>query len=225
MCAGEGPNRAFVGNMPGKKDTYIVHRTVSLLELLSKFSFWDWFNIDRRGFGAVDSYVCAWSIASVLSYILAAVLPTWASTILIIPGIIRVHEITNFHSLLLLRGGYAGRSLRSYQRSFLLLGLNVLEIVFWFSLFYSILRQWGLLVVTDDPVAITILRESVGLMVANASDNFNTQGSVLTSMVLLVHSIVGLFMTAVVLGHSISLLPAPGNLDKCETSTNDPMPK
>jgi len=106
--------------------------------------------------------------------------------------------------------------LKGYRRSMILAGVNYLEIIFWFASIYLILGHIGLLTV-NGPKAISVLRESIGLMVSSDSNVLVIkQSDVFPWIALTLHSFVGLFMTTVVAARIIAILPRPSTSDSEE---------
>jgi len=94
---------------------------------------------------------------------------------------------------------------------------NYLETIFWFATWYAILVSDRSLAVHQGPIFISLIRESMMLMVANWSGNFEIK-SVAALSVVTIHEFVGLFMTVVVGARVIALLPKPTSADPEENS-------
>lgn len=132
------------------------------------------------------------------------VLPAW-----------RMLEILNIHAELTLTGWYRAResrrrhSVRSYQRSTLLVSLNFLETVFWFAFAYINVAPG---IATDEgkplPDAFEALNYSWSVMTTFGQTEYAPTLPV-AKVIVLIQSVVGVFMVVMVLTNLISWLPKP----------------
>jgi hypothetical protein len=95
--------------------------------------------------------------------------------------------------------------------------MNYLEITLWFGTWYAFAQRQGLLIV-GSPKSLTIFRESLSMMLANSTglvklSEVSPQTDYVSNFALWIafctHTLVGLFMTLVVLTQVISFIPAP----------------
>ncbi|MGH8638114.1 MAG: hypothetical protein ACREUZ_13345, partial [Burkholderiales bacterium] len=101
----------------------------------------------------VDRYVLSWTAAALIVYPLSFVsLPTSAIINVVLAAIViaisawRIIEITTFHlNMLISRAGRPGAvpTVASYERSFVLMVANYIEITMWFAAWHSILVRSG----------------------------------------------------------------------------------
>jgi hypothetical protein len=101
---------------------------------------------------------------------------------------------------------------------------NYVEIVLWFATAYALLYRCEYLSVSFKPVAPVILRESVGLMVANSSGVFKNPEGWVIWITMTLHCVVGLFMTTIVAARLIALLPRLSTLDPDEGEAGEDWP-
>lgn len=195
------------------RDTFIVKLMLAVLRFLYHFTIFrmaentiarwkpngwsfSWF--------FVDLWVIAWTFIAFISYATSVIYPNKLVAVVSVFGVIRIYEILVVQSIQILGDEH---KLRSYSRTFTLAIFNIVEIILWFSAWYVILQQHGLITV-DAPVAISALRLSIGLMVANSLGKLILQ-NVVASMIVTAQSAVGLFMITVVAARLISILPRP----------------
>jgi len=96
----------------------------------------------------------------------------------------------------------------SRERSFALALLNYFEVTFWFAVWYSVLVRCGSLKITDSyPSGLSIFRESLAMMLVNSSNTFELTDSWWLWAAMCVQSIVGLFLTLVVVARTVASLP------------------
>ena len=209
--------------------TFIVNAIIRILEALWPVTFYHWIATvaaqrrDAQGRAdlthwSVEVYVLCWLVGAALAYCVASFDVLFVSLPLAAVGLLRVLEIVRFQALIILWVGPAARPLRGYRRSMVLLLCNYIELVLWFSVCYAALYSWNSFGIDHEinPRMLVILRESVGLLVANSSGSFDKPSGVLIWTVLTLNSVIGLFMTIVVAGRVISLLPVLSTLDKEE---------
>jgi hypothetical protein len=208
-----------------RRDTFIVDCVERVLKYFGRISFLYLF-IERRRpatWREVDIWVLCWVAASIISFVCSFFIQsTVIQLAVVIISAIRMLEYLTFISNVLLfrsnlRGSTQRGDLKSFRRSIILLACNYVETIFWFATWYSILSQHSLLKVTLQPACISLLRESVVQMVANSTGNVSPDGT-LALAVLTVNSVVGLFMTTVMISWFISLLPRPKSLDEYDST-------
>jgi hypothetical protein len=96
----------------------------------------------------------------------------------------------------------------SRERSFVLALLNYFEVTFWFAVWYSVLVRCGSLKITNSyPSGLSIFRESLAMMLVNSSNTFELTVSWWLWTAMCVQSIVGLFLTLVVVARTVASLP------------------
>jgi hypothetical protein len=96
----------------------------------------------------------------------------------------------------------------SRERSFALALLNYFEVTFWFAVWYSVLVRCGSLKITNSyPSGLSIFRESLAMMLVNSSNTFELTDSWWLWAAMCVQSIVGLFLTLVVVARTVASLP------------------
>lgn len=219
--------------IPDRHHTFILDKAGSLLRLSERLTFYFWI---AKAFGApendtrltgerrseltwwaVEFYVLSWTVVAGLAYCAVSGAPSCSILCLItmLFAAVRIFEIMRFQFELVLAPP-AKSALRAYRRSIILLLLNYTEIVLWFSAIYTIFCEWKYFVIELDPPMLVILRESIGLMVANSSGGFAKPSGYAVWTVLILHCAVGLFMTTVIAARVISLLPRLISLDKDE---------
>jgi hypothetical protein len=94
----------------------------------------------------------------------------------------------------------------SPERSFVLALLNYFEVTFWFAVCYSVLVTCGSLKVAS-PSGLSIFRESLAMMLVNTSNAFALTPSWCVWAAMCVQSVVGLFLTLVVVARTVASLP------------------
>src|SRR5262249_10472845 len=99
----------------------------------------------------------------------------------------------------------------SHERSFVLALFNYFEVTFWFAVWYSMLVRWGSLhvgfsphFVASLPGPLAIFRESLAMMLVNTSNTFDATPSRLAWSAMCVQSVVGLFLTLVVIARTVA---------------------
>jgi hypothetical protein len=153
---------------------------------------------------AIGDYF-AETVFSVDLYILDVAVFLW--------GMLRINEVGVTHISQIVLGPI--NPIRSARRSLLLLMVNYAELILLFSTCYAVLSNAGLIKV-EGPCALSLLRESMGLMLANSSGSMKLEADSLPWALVTLQSAVGLYMTTLVAARLISLLPAAQTLDKEE---------
>jgi hypothetical protein len=96
----------------------------------------------------------------------------------------------------------------SPERSFVLALLNYFEVTFWFAVWYSVLVTCGSLkIANSSPSGFSIFRESLAMMLVNSSNAFELTDSWWLWTAMCVQSVVGLFLTLVVVARTVASLP------------------
>lgn len=130
--------------------------------------------------------------------------------ILVILSLWRILELLAFHLGELVARASSGKqvSIASFERTFVFALANYLEVTLWFATWYSIMVANGA-VQGPEPLFLSIFRESLAMMLVNTSGLFTPRPSVVLWLMMCFQSVVGLFLTLVVLARSIALLPGP----------------
>jgi hypothetical protein len=123
----------------------------------------------------------------------------------------RILEVLAFHLGELLSRASSGKqvSIASFERTFVLALANYLEVTLWFASWYSIMLQRGAFQSAPSPLFLSIFRESLAMMLVNSSGLFVPAPSRMLWTILCFQSMVGLFMTLVVVSRVIAVLPGP----------------
>ena len=219
-------------------DTFAVRRVAQCVRTLYKFTLFDLIRnrfqilppsdywIDLYGFIALVAAIGSYGL-TFLFFRMPVLLEYWSYAVLTIIAAWRIYEIAVYQMKVLFVDHYeAGPSymLLSYRRSLVLLGSNYVETVFWFSTIYSVFAHLGWIgFQVSAPAVLMIFRESVGMMVANATGNFDMKTATgfrtwFVWIAVAAHASIGLFMTLVILSRFVSLLPKPGTQDVNERS-------
>jgi hypothetical protein len=101
------------------------------------------------------------------------------------------------------------QTVSAYERSLVLALLNYLEVTLWFGAWYAIAYRSGFLDITPSPLVLSIFRESLAMMLVNTTGIFTPKPSWPLWIAMCVHSVVGLFLTIVVLARTLSMIPPP----------------
>ncbi len=197
------------------RDSFVVGLTEALLRALRKVSYFHWVcKVVPETFFFVDIWVLAWLTASIfffaISFCTDNAIVVGMLAVLATLSAVRVFECVIYLTNVMIfpRANKGEYDIFSPERSIILLICNYVEIIFWFAFWYSMLRQTGRLVVDVPFVPITILRESLTLMVANWTGAF-TNMTRLTWVVITLQNFIGLFMTITIVARFISQLPQP----------------
>lgn len=166
----------------------------------------------------VDRYVVIWFIAAMAMYAFSFVpLPVphtinfMLAAILVVASFWRIIELVSFHLNMLVAKGTRpkGRvdTVASLERTFVLLLLNYFEVALWFSAWYSIAVREGVLQPPPSPLPLSIFRESLAMMLVNSSGLFIPKDCFLLWAAFCLQSLVGIFLTLVVLARALAALP------------------
>jgi hypothetical protein len=147
---------------------------------------------------------------AIVAYVLSFWVPWTSFVILWIPLVIvysawRIVELVAFFLMQMV--GHQPR-VASPERSFVLALFNYFEVTFWFAVWYSVFVRCGSLTIKSSFPPASIFRESLATMLVNSSGAFDDQTTpwwMWTAMC--VQSIVGLFLTLVVVARTVASLP------------------
>jgi hypothetical protein len=200
------------------RNTFVVRYARIFIKVLRYFTLSFWLRSDSWTSPLqVELWVLFNVLLSLATYALSLSnkLPLSIILIPIILGAARINDIASYQAKMLLD---SPDQLGGYRRSMVLIGSNYVEIIFWFAAIYLTLGHHGWLSISG-PEAVSVLRESLGLMVANDSNVLNLGADhVLPWIIVTLHSAVGLFMTTVVAARFIALLPRPNSADSDEST-------
>jgi hypothetical protein len=117
----------------------------------------------------------------------------------------RIIELVTFFLMQMIGGR---PTVASRERSFVLALFNYFEVTFWFAVWYSVLVRCGSLTIANSfPPALSIFRESLAMMLVNSSNAFEPTASWWLWTAMCVQSVVGLFLTLVVVARTVASLP------------------
>jgi hypothetical protein len=166
----------------------------------------------------VDRYVMACTVLAPCMYLASFVplpltlLKVGLAAILIFVSAWRIIELVTFHlNMLIARPGRPGgvSSVASYERTFIFALANYLEVTFWFATWYSIAVRQGAFQEVQGPLLLSIFRESLAMMLVNSSGLFKPRASWCLWAAICFQSVVGLFLTLLVLARAVAMLPPP----------------
>jgi hypothetical protein len=168
----------------------------------------------------VDRVVLSLTGAAMIIYALCSLeipLPSAISrtvgAVVIVISALRIADIVSFHlNMVLGRPGRPGgvTTVASYERSFVLLLLNYIEVMLWFASWYFIAVKSGLFIEAPSPLPLTVLRESLATMLVNAPSIFKPGPFWLVWTAICLQSLVGLFLTIIIVARTVSALPPIG---------------
>jgi hypothetical protein len=207
--------------------SFIVPFWAAVFRALSFVSvFWllrriPWLRDEKRSYAVVEVWVFGHTALAFAIALFAYVQPSLgAVSAALIYGGLRVFELVVYQANVLLfddwRARRAGKSysLRGYRRILLLLLHNYAELIFWFmaALFAFHARTYLAL---DDASFTSVLRTTLLSMVTFSSDGIRIaewRGLLL----LTIQSVVGVFMTVMILARVLSLIPTPATQEPTE---------
>jgi hypothetical protein len=167
-----------------------------------------------RGIVLIDQIVIALMFAAIASYVFSFILNlpyAWMNwtigVVVVLFSAWRIFTLACFHLNLVVA---TSLPVVSYERSFLLMIANYIEVTFWYATWYSIAIRNDLFEKTAPMLPLSILRESIAMMVVNTSGLFEPKSSCLLWVAMCTQSVVGLFLTIVVFARTMNALPAPG---------------
>ncbi len=191
---------------------FYLLRFVSLLTIIRKA----FPSIFKSGYGyvVVEVWVIIHTVLAMVAAITVYLHPeNVVATIFLIYGALRIFEIVVVQVNILLfdefRARKAGKpySIRGYRRIVLLLLHNYAEIVFWFTGTLMFLHHASHLEIDNFSLA-TAFRQGI-LQMASFSSRELHPVDLYASLVLLLQTVVGIFMTILTLARFVSLMPAP----------------
>jgi hypothetical protein len=168
-----------------------------LLELLP-----NWFHLSAFW---IDLYVIGHLGLAVLAYALSFWVPCTLGALVILYSAWRIIELVAFFLVQMIADepGVASR-----ERSFVLALSNYFEVTFWFAVWYSVFVRCGSLTITKPfPSGFAIFRESLAMMLANSSNAFEPMPSWSVWAAMCLQSVIGLFLTLVVVARTVASLP------------------
>ncbi len=198
-----------------------IFRALSFISVFPWLSRIRWLRDEKRSYAVVEVWVFGHTVLAFAIALLAYVKPSLGvvNAVLIYGGL-RVFELVVYQANVLLfdewRARRAGKSysLRGYRRILLLLLHNYAELMFWFmaALFAFHARAYLAL---DAASFTSVLRTTLLSMVTFSSDGIRIlewRGLLL----LTVESVVGVFMTVMILARVLSLIPVPATQEPTE---------
>lgn len=211
------------------KDSWIVAfwaKVFFFLGKLSLFALLKWLLRNRPSYGFVEYYVTFQTFLALLTFIITSSRheePTNRLLFcLILYGGFRVFETVVYQVNVLMfdefRAFVAGKAykVRSFRRLVLLLLHNYFEIMCWFGVFYTFFYRSGDISTSGVPIEFfTIFRECLLMMISFGPESNEANNSI-GVIVLTIHSFVGIFMTVMVLGRFLALLPTPESHDEMD---------
>jgi hypothetical protein len=172
-----------------------------LLELLRRCHKARFPSSDRR----TDQYVIGHWVLAVVAYALSFWLPCTLGVLVILYSAWRIIELVTFFFVQMI--GHQPR-VASPERSFVLALFNYFEVTFWFAVWYSVFVRCGSLTIKSSFPPASIFRESLAMMLVNSSGAFDDQTtSWLVWTAMCIQSVVGLFLTLVVVARTVASLP------------------
>ena len=198
-------------------------RIFSLLKWVSLFELVRRAYPGAKSHGAVDLWVtCHLFLAATAIVASAYVLPTAGIYLIVAYAVLRVFEVTVYQINVLLFDEYRsvkeGRpyALRGYRRLVVLLLSNYVEIVLWFGAIYlSLPGHFTFNLFAPEKTVLDGLYSSFIIMSTFGDPNV-TPTTRSGMLIILYHSIVGLFMTAVMIARFFGVLPRPKSSDEME---------
>jgi hypothetical protein len=187
-------------------DSFVVPYFSALLEwvqrycLLGLLRHTGWLGLDDFH---TDLYVIGHFALAFVAYVLSFFLSCTLGALVILYSAWRIIELVAFFLMQMI---VHKPTVASPERSFLLAVFNYFEVTFWFAAWYSVLLTCGSLKVNSSPSGLSIFRESLAMMLVNSTNSFGTSSwCVWTAMC--VQSVVGLFLTLVVVARTVASLP------------------
>ncbi len=213
------PESSLVRRLSGLLDAF--QRYTPLQRILEHHGLNEWKEGEPRGqFDViVDRYVLLCTIAALVIYPLTVYWKPFSTRenfilamVIVSLSALRLLDLVSFHlNQLIARRGRPGgvHTVASYERSLVLALLNYLEVTLWFSAWYAMAYRGGYLDITSSPLVLSIFRESLAMMLVNTTGFFIPKPSWPLWIAMCAHSLVGLFLTIVVLARTLNILPRP----------------
>jgi hypothetical protein len=166
----------------------------------------------RRGWFGCDFWTDLYVIGQLGLAALTYALSFWVSftyevnltlgALVILYSAWRIIELVAFFLMQIIGGR---PTVASVERSFVLAISNYFEVTLWFAAWYSLLVRWGSLSLSESlPPLLSIFRESLAMMLVNNSNSFLPTPSRFVWTTMCVQSVVGLFLTLVVVARAIA---------------------
>jgi hypothetical protein len=141
---------------------------------------------------------------AVVAYVLSFRVP-WALGVLVI--LYSAWRITELVAFFLVQMIGDKPMVASPERSFVLALINYFEVTLWFAVCYSVFVRCGSLTIESSFPPASIFRESLAMMLVNSSGAFDDQTtSWLVWIAMCFQSVVGLFLTLVVVARTVASL-------------------
>lgn len=212
----------------GKKNTrytFVVSCWARIFEVLRVLSVFD---VVRRipWFNGSFAFVDAWVLGNfVLSVVLSLVSYTagirWWECLFMAYAALRVAEVTVYQVNVLLFDEYRAKkaskpyAVRSLRRVLVLSLHNYAEMIFWFALFY---RNMGRALWQNGAAPAGYL-DAIGRSLASMTGLGYTgsfPATVTSQATVLIQSVIGIFLSLMVIARFISLIPPPDSIDEFE---------
>jgi hypothetical protein len=145
----------------------------------------------------------------------------WWEAFIIFYGITRVIEIFVYQINVLLfdefRAKKAGNeyAIQGFRRIVVLLLHNYIEIIFWFAIFYRN-AGWAFKPLSEDLDSFFVSLNFSFVTMTNFGHTVVSSTTIFGYILVFVQSVIGLFMTLLIIARFISLLPKPDTLDESE---------
>jgi hypothetical protein len=145
----------------------------------------------------------------------------WWEAFVIFYGITRVIEIFVYQINVLLfdefRAKKAGNeyAIQGFRRIVVLLLHNYIEIIFWFAIFYRN-AGWAFKTLSEDLDSFFVSLNFSFVTMTNFGHTVVSSTTIFGYILVFVQSVIGLFMTLLIIARFISLLPKPDTLDESE---------
>jgi hypothetical protein len=214
----KAPQSSLVRRLSGLLDAF--QRRTPLHRTLARHGLNEWKEGEPRGHFdvIVDRYVLLFTGAALIIYPLTVYWKPFSARanfiLAVVVGslsVLRLLDLISFHlNQLIARRGWPGGvyTVASHERSLLLALLNYL-VTLWFGAWYAMAYRGGYLHIASSPLVLSIFRESLAMMLVNTTGLFTPKPSWPLWLAMCVHSVVGLFLTIVVLARALNSLPSP----------------
>jgi hypothetical protein len=198
-----------------------LQRRTPLHRILERHGLNEWKDGEPRGHFdvIVDRYALLFAMAALIIYPFTVYWKPFSeranfmlAVVVVCLSALRLLDLISFHlNQLIARRGRPGgvHTVASYERSLVLALSNYLEVTLWFSAWYAMAHRGGYLDITSSPLVLSIFRESLAMMLVNTTGFFTPKPSWPLWIAMCLQSVVGLFLTIVVLARTLSLLPMP----------------
>ena len=204
--------RAMKVTNDGSSDSFVIPCLSTALGWVERYCLLELLR-RRRWLGLDDFRTDLYVIGHFGLAFVAYVLPFWVSftyevnltlgALVILYSAWRIIELVAFFLMQIIGGR---PTVASPERSFVLALFNYFEVTFWFAVWYSVLVTCGSLKVAS-PSGLSIFRESLAMMLVNSTNAFDQTSSWFVWTAMCVQSVVGLFLTLVVVARTVASLP------------------